>query len=72
MYGYPGAGLNATAFSIVASTNATNNGITLRDGVPQTGSVTRGQWVYYNAFVNVAPGSSYSISITPSSGDPDL
>ncbi|KAA0168946.1 hypothetical protein FNF31_00107 [Cafeteria roenbergensis] len=72
VHGYPSAegGSSFTLVAVVNSSSAT----TLLDGQPQTGSLKVGQAALYAIPVSLPLGThaSYSVAVSPLSGDPDL
>ena len=60
---------SSLSYQIVAST--TNGTGTLTPGVATPGNVVRGGYRFYQ-FTNTIPNINITISVTPSSGDPDL
>lgn len=56
-------------FSLVA--NSEGAVVSLRDGIPQTASVSPGEYVYFQFHVD-DPSQNIAIDVTPLNGDPDV
>ena len=66
-------GFTQSSYSIVSRImNGYLSPIVLVNGIPQSAIVGENEWAYFSAYINLGPGASYSFSLTPTYGDPDM
>lgn len=64
-------GFSNSSYTLVALLKGFNP-IVLVSGVPQAMTLQAHEWVYFSAFVNLAPGQPFGFEVTPVYGDPDM